>query len=59
MPEDGVQYKSFIVIYIDSLLVYYGKYYFQVYFDNWAYKVVNNQMIDYLGDDNLFETDKD
>ena len=58
MPEDGVECKSFTVISIDSLLVYDSKYYLQVYLDNCAYKVVDNQRIDYL-DDNLFETDED
>ena len=43
---------------IDSLLVYNMKYYLQVHLDNSAYKIINNQMIDYL-DDNLFEADKD
>ena len=58
MSEDGVECKSFTVSSIDSLLVYDDNYYFQVYLDNYAYKVVNNQMIDSL-DDNLFETDED
>ena len=58
MTEDGVECKSFTVSSIDSLLVYDDNYYFQVYLDNYAYKVVNNQMIDSL-DDNLFETDED
>ena len=58
MPEAGVECKSFTVSSIDSLLAYNDNYYFQVYLDNYAYKVVNNQMIDSL-DDNLFETDED
>ena len=58
MPEDGVVYESFIIISIDSLLLYENKYYRQVYIDNCAYKVIDKQMIDYL-DDNLFEADED
>ena len=57
MPEDVVEYKSFTIISIDSLLVYESKYYLQVYFDNCAHKIVSTEMIDYL-DDNLFESDE-
>ena len=57
MPEDVVEYKSFTIISIDSLLVYESKYYLQVYFDNCAHKIVRTEMIDYL-DDNLFESDE-
>ena len=55
--EDDIECKSFTVISISSLLVYKNKYYLQVYLDNCAYKIVDKQMTDYLGD-NLFETDK-
>ena len=48
MPEDGIEYESFTIISIHSLLVY--KYYLQVYLDNFAYKIVNSQMVDYCGD---------
>ena len=58
MPEDDVEYKSFTVISIDSLLVYKNKYYLQAYLYNCAYKVVDKRMIDYLGD-NAFKTDED
>ena len=58
MPEDDVEYKSFTVISIDSLLVYKNKYYLQAYLDNCAYKIVDTRMIDYLGD-NAFKTDED
>ena len=34
------------------------KKYLKTYLDNFAYKVADNQMADYL-DDNLFETDED
>ena len=54
MPEDDIECESFTVISIDSLLVYENKYYFQVYVDNCAYKIVNKQITDYLGE-NLFE----
>ena len=58
MPEDDVEYESFTVISIDSLLVYKNKYYLQAYLDNCAYKIVDKRMIDYLGD-NAFKTDED
>ena len=53
-PEDHIECTSFIVISIDSLLVYDKKYYLQIYLDNYTYKSVNKQMTDYL-DENLFE----
>ena len=52
--EDDVKCESFTVISIDSLLVYKNKDFLQVYFDNCAYQITNNQMTNYL-DDNLFE----
>ena len=54
VPEHGPECESFIVIFIDSLLVYDNKYYLQKCLDNCAYKIVNKQMTDYL-DENLFE----
>ena len=54
IPKDNIECKSFIFISIDSLLVYNKKYYLQVYLDNYAYKIINKQMTDYL-DENLFE----
>ena len=54
VPEDDIEWESFIVISIDFLLVYENKYYLQVQLDNCVHKVAKNQMIDYL-DDNLFE----
>ena len=56
--EDDIECKSFAVISIDFLLVYGRKYYLQVYLDDYAYKIVDKKMIDYLGD-NPFETDED
>ena len=50
--------ESVIVISIEILLVCKNKCYLQVYLDNYAYKTVSKQMIDYL-DDNLFETNED
>ena len=48
MPEDDIECDSFTVISIDSLLVYENKYYLQVYLDNFAYKIANKEMTDYL-----------
>ena len=53
VPEDYIEYESFTVISIDSLLIYENKYYLQIYLDNCAYKIVNKQMTDYL--DNIFK----
>ena len=53
--EDDMKCEPFTVIFIDSLLVYENKYYLQIYlYNNFAYKIANEQMTDYL-DDNLFE----
>ena len=46
--------QTLTVISFDSLLVYESKYYLQVSLDNCAYKIINKQMTDYLGD-NIFE----
>ena len=54
VPEDDIECESFTVISIDSLLVYNQKYYLQVFLDNYAYKIINKQMTDYL-DENLFK----
>ena len=54
VPEHDIECESFIITSIDSLLVHENKYYLQVYLDNYAYKITNKQMTDYL-DDNLFE----
>ena len=40
VPEDDIECKSFTAICVDSLLAYDKKCYLQVYFDNFAYKVV-------------------
>ena len=58
VPEDSVECESFTVISIYSLRVYEDNCYPQVYLDNFAYKIVDKQMIDYL-DDDLFDTDDD
>ena len=52
--EDDIECESFIVIFIDSLLVYKNQYYPKVYLNNCAYKIVNKQMTDYF-DENVFE----
>ena len=54
VPEDDIEYESFTVISIDSLLVYESKYYVKVYLDNCAYKIVNKQMADCFNE-NLFQ----
>ena len=54
VPEDDIECESFTVISVDPVLVYENKYYLQVYLDNCAYKIVNKQMTDYLGE-NVFE----
>ena len=54
MPEDDIECESFIVIFIDSLLVYENQYYLKTYLSNCAYKIVNKQMTDYLHE-NVFE----
>ena len=57
MPEGHVEFEFFTIIFVGSLLAYENKYYLQVYIDNFTYKIVDTQMIDYL-DDSLFESDK-
>ena len=39
-----VECECFIIIAIDSLLVYANKYYLQVYLDNCAYKIIDKQI---------------
>ena len=46
--EDDTECECFFVISTNSLLVYKNKYYLQVYFDNYAYKIIEKQIIDYL-----------
>ena len=55
--EDDAECESFTIISIDSLLAYDNKFYLQVYLDNYAYKIVDKKIADYLHD-NLFETVK-
>ena len=54
VPEDVIEFESFTIISVDSLLVYERKCYLQVYLDNCAYKIVNKQIPAYL-DESLFE----
>ena len=56
VSEDIIEWKSFTVISIDSLLVYKNKYYPRIYLDYCADRIANKQMTDCLND-NLFETD--
>ena len=53
VPEDSVEVGSLTSISIYSVLPYESKYYLQVYIDTCIYKVVNTQMVYYLGN-NLF-----
>ena len=39
VPEDDIEFKSFLVISIDSLQDYDHNYYLQAYLDNCAYKI--------------------
>lgn len=57
-PQVGLECKYFTIISIDSLIVYGNKYYPLVYWDNCAYKVVNAQMIDYVDDNLVVESDE-
>ena len=54
VAEDDIEWKSFTIISIDSLLVHKSMYYLQVYIDNCIYEVSNKEMADYL-DENRFE----
>ena len=57
VTEDGVEYTSFAIISIDSLLAYVNIYYRQVYLENCVYKIVDKKMTNYV-DDMLFETEE-
>ena len=50
MTAEDPEYKSYTIISINCLLTYESKYYLQVCLDNCAYKTLNTQMVDYLGD---------
>ena len=52
VQKDDVELESFIIITINSLLAYQSNYYLQVYLGNYAYKIVDKQLIDYF--DNHF-----
>ena len=54
-PKERVECKSHTAISIDSLLNYDNNYYLQLYSRKSAYKIIGNQMEDYLNDD-LIET---
>ena len=57
VTEDGVEYTSFTIISIDSLLAYVNIYYRQVYLENCVYKIVDKKMTNYV-DDMLFGTEE-
>ena len=52
---DDAECKFLTVISVDSLLVYENKH-LQVYLYNYAYKIIDKELVYHLG--NLFETDK-
>ena len=52
-----MEYTSFTIISIDSLLAYVNIYYRQVYLENCVYKIVDKKMTNYV-DDMLFETEE-
>ena len=54
VPEDDIEFESFIVNSIDFLLVYDKECYLQVHLHNCPYKIVKKHITDYLGE-NLFE----
>ena len=54
-PKERVECKSHTAISIDSLLNYDNNYYLQLYLRKSAYKIICNQMEDYLND-NPIET---
>ena len=57
LPGDDIECKYFAAISFNSLCFYENKYNLQVYLDDCVYKIVDKQMIDFLGE-NPFETDK-
>ena len=57
MPQDDVEWQYFTYIFTDFLLVYYNKFYREVYLDNGSNKIADKQMTDYR-DGNVFETGK-
>ena len=54
--EDALECESFTIMLIGFLSFYKNRFYLQVYLDNCPKKIVNKQMVDYLGD-NLFVGD--
>ena len=53
VPKDGVECKSFTMIYFALSTDYEHKYYSQVYFDKFSYRIIEKKMVNCL-DDNLF-----
>ena len=58
VPEDDIVCGPLTVISIGSLPIYENKYYLQVYLGNFAYKIVDEWMMNYLSE-NSFQTDED
>ena len=56
MPEDGVEYEFFAIMYINSSLVYENKYFLQQYLDRFAYEIADKQMI-YCLYEHIFDSD--
>ena len=54
VPENDIEWESFKVVSFHCLLVCENKDNLQVYLDNYAFKIANRQMVDYLHE-NLFE----
>ena len=57
MSEGGLKWKSFTIISINFLVANENNYCLEVYLGNWAYKLVDKQVIDNLAD-NSFESDE-
>ena len=41
VPEDDIEFESFTVISVDSVLLYANNHYLKLYLENCAYKIVN------------------
>ena len=57
VQEDDIECEYFTIISIDLLLIWENKYFLQVYLDKCAYKIIEKQITDYVGD-NPFEIDE-
>ena len=57
VQEDDIECEYFTIISIDLWLIWESKYFLQVYLDKCAYKIIEKQITDYVGD-NPFEIDE-